>query len=308
MDKEKLEKDLKDVILNEKTSVFRNPIEPYIKLFIEPFYKCNYNCSYCYLHEKNSKEINYQQLYWFLEKKFVPGIEEKIFKYLKLSQRYLDLILVGGELSIKPLSFFEEFFQKLIFIFENHFDKITISFLTNFFRPVDYYFNLHKIITKYNQKSKMNISISFCASLHEEFEDLNNFINKIYEADKRGLDVCCHIFRPLNELLSIQDKNLFKKIKYLNENEILEVKAINDSKYRNFIKNHFEAVRPVKCYAYNYKIHPDLSIIHRCKHQKFNIFKFKPKLFYFCDKVCSCAADESYFKKEILLKEKNESN
>jgi len=66
------------LIINDKKTLVYNNLYKIIGLDIEPFHMCNYNCSYCYLGKKDKKEINYKALYYFLEKKFIPGLK-KIF-------------------------------------------------------------------------------------------------------------------------------------------------------------------------------------------------------------------------------------
>jgi len=290
-----LDEDLNTVMLNNKKSLLSSYLEPIIKLHIEPFQTCNYDCSYCYLGKKDKKEINYSKLFWFLKNKFVPEIENRIFKKIKVQEKVIDIVIVGGEISIKPLKWHYDFFEKLVNIFNNNYDIIDLSFLTNLYRPPEYYIKIHEFIEKLNKKFKADISIVFCTSLHEEFENLKNFVNKIYNLDKAGLETSCHIFKEKKDLLEIKDEDLLYKINYLLDNEILELKVIDDQKYYDFIKKYKKEVRPVKCYAYNYKINPDFKIWQRCGYQTFTLTNFKPKLYYICDKACSCASDEHHY-------------
>lgn len=303
------DEDLKSIMINNQRSLFYSPIEPFIKLFIEPFYTCNYDCSYCYLGKKSKNELNLKKLIWFLEKKFMPAINNNILNYLDLKNKRIEIILVGGEISIKSLEWHFELYENIIKIFSEYFDTIKFSFLTNYFRPVDYYKKINNKIKELSKEFNKEITINFCATLHEEFDNLENMINKVYESSYiENMNMCLHIFKSEKELLEILDDDLKEKLKYLDNRDVLHLKTIDDSIYRDFIRHNREEIRPVKCYAYNYKIRPDFTIYQRCNHQVFTEFNFKPKLYYFCDKICACASDEGNFKKVMLLKEKKEEN
>jgi len=296
---ERLNKDLETLIVNDNEGLLHSLIIPEIKLYIEPFYTCNYDCSYCYLGKKSKKEINYTKLYWFLEKKFLPAIDKYIYKHLKdIPQKIIEITLVGGELSIKPLEWNINFIEKIKKIFINYFDYVEINFLTNLFRPASYYIDLAYNILFNEEK---NFDFSVCATLHEEFETLENFLKKLIEINENNIDIVGQIFKTKEEIYK-NNRNLKSLIDYCFEKNIIRIKYIDQLNYINFFNKHKSLIRPVKCYAYNYKIKPDFTIYHRCELQEMDLFNFKPKLYYFCKRHCACADDEHCFKKELLKK------
>ena len=296
---ENLNEDLKHMVLNTHESVLQTKIIPSIKLFIEPFYKCNYNCSYCYLSpqsRKNSKEMDLNKLYWFLEKKFITGIDYYIYKKQKIP-KIMYLVLMGGELSIKSLKWNINFIKNLLKIFNNYFDEVNITYLTNLFRSANYYKDLIKNIEK---DLKENSYISIVSSFHENFADIKEYIKKIIDLYKNKIKIRGQIFKTKEEIY--QFKNLTEELDYCFKNDLINIKYLNQLNYVDFFEKYESILRPVKCYAYSYKIKPDLTILHRCEMQKLNLFNFKPKPYYFCIKRCSCADDERGYRKEYFLK------
>ena len=274
-------------MLNKNTTHFHTPLHKTCQLRIIPFTKCNFSCSYCEFWKYKSKEMNFELLSYFLDKKFIPEMSKIEFTELEIS-------LQGGELTIKNLDWFDDFIKILKKL--NKLNKKThIVFFTNFYKKNEYYDELAKKFLKHFD------SLDFIVSWHEEFWELDKFLNKINNFTKftnDKLNIVSTFFRK------IEDNELFLK---LFNNGNIQYQSINDQDYYDKFNEYKNYIRPVKCYAYDYIIDPDMTIKHYCNKQKFSVFKFKPKEFYMCNDACTCASQEYMFKKE-LIKVPKESN
>jgi len=270
-------------MLNKNSTHFHNPLYKTCQLRIIPFTKCNFSCSYCEFWKYESKEMNFKLLNHFIEKKFIPEMSEIDFNSLEIA-------LQGGELSIKNLNWFDNFLEILKKLKKLN-KKIHIVFFTNFYRKNEYYDKLAKKFLKHFN------TLDFIVSYHEEFWELNKFLNKIDEFTKftdNKLNIVSTFFRK------IDNNKLFSK---LFDNGNIQYQSINDKDYYDKFNEYKNILRPVKCYAYDYIIDPDITIKHYCNKQKFSLFKFKPKEYYMCDTSCSCASQEYMFKKELIKRD-----
>jgi len=290
MTEKELERKYEKYLLRESSDIyyFRSPLNITVQLFIELFYTCNYNCSYCFqkTDKSDKSEINYKHLYMFLEKKFIP-------EFLKIKQDqdyFLELNILGGEPSLKSIKFYKKFFKKISEIFKNHFKEIKIVFVTNFSKSNQYYKDIFTLC----QENNLNLLI--VATIHEEFMSLQEGFKKAKELlkliPKKFFDI--QVFKSEKEI-----KEILKELDSLELFENISLNSIDNLDYINSFNNLKSFLRPVKCYAYNYKIDKNLNIYQRCFKEKYNIINFKFKPFYICDKVCACASDEYILKKEL---------
>jgi len=283
-------RNIEDFFIKESKDIyyFRSPLNITVQLSIELFNTCNYNCSYCF--QKTDKldkaEIDYKKLFFFLEKKFIP----EFLKIKKNQDYFLKLNILGGEPSLKSIKFYEEFFKKISKILKNHFKKIKIIFLTNFSKPNSYYKDIYTLC------KKNNLDLLIVATIHEEFMTLQKGFKKAKELlkliPKKYFDI--QVFKSEKEI-----KELLKELNLLELFDIISLNSIDNLEYVNAFKNLKSFLRPVKCYAYNYKIDKNLNIYQKCFKEKYNIINFKFKPFYICDNVCNCASDEYILKKEL---------
>ena len=120
---------------------------------------CNYNCSYCFQKEVyfGNEKINIEEL---------KKRANKIYDYCNINN-ILKLDVFGGEPTILDYS-------EIIYIFEKFLNdkKITFGIITNFYRDIDYFFNLLKAF-------KNNCCFYITCSFHEEFTTQALFFKKI---------------------------------------------------------------------------------------------------------------------------------
>jgi len=267
-------------MLTKNSTHFQTPLHKTCQLRIIPFTKCNFSCSYCEFWKYESKEMNFKLLKYFIENKFIPEMK-------KIDFDELEITLQGGELSIKNLNWFDNFIEILREL--KKLNKNThITFLTNFYRKNNYYFKLAEKFLKYFD------TINFVISWHEEFWDLNDFLKKLNDFTKytnENLTISSTFFKEIknNELF----EELFNK-------GYIQYQSINDKDYYTNFNKYQAFLRPVKCFAYDYIIDPDMTIKHFCHKQKFSFLDFKPKEYYFCQDACACASQEYMFKKELI--------
>ena len=120
---------------------------------------CNYNCNYCFQKEVyfGNEKINIEEL---------KKRANKIYDYCNINN-ILKLDVFGGEPTILDYS-------EIIYIFEKFLNdkKITFGIITNFYRDIDYFFNLMKAF-------KNNCCFYITCSFHEEFTTQALFFKKI---------------------------------------------------------------------------------------------------------------------------------
>lgn len=125
---------------------------------------CNYNCSYCFEKEMyfGNEKIDIEEL---------KKIANKIYDYCNINN-ILRLNVFGGEPTILDYS-------KIIYIFEKFLNdkKIIFEITTNFYRDIDYFFNLLKAF-------KNNYCFYITCSFHEEFTTQVLFFKKILKLSK----------------------------------------------------------------------------------------------------------------------------
>jgi len=294
MKNKELNKDLYDILINDNESCIQNPLNPMVYLDIEPFRMCNYNCKYCYLtseERKNKKEINYDKLYWFLEKRFIPIINKNIYEKLKIPKK-IEISLRGGELSIKPLEWNINFIKNLMKIFKDF--ELNIIYLTNLFRNPEYYIS-------FKQLKRENFNLTIYSTFHPEFQNFEDFLKKVLKIHKNDLNIELQYFGTKEDLYK-KFSFLKKELNYCFKNKLIHLSSIDHFLYQNFMKKYKKLLRPVICYAYSYEINYNFEIRQTCDKQKFSFFKFDPKLFYVCEDICQCSGDEIEYKKILRKK------
>lgn len=121
---------------------------------------CNYNCSYCIQHNQvkgsNNNIDNYNRLNSYIDK-------------LNIMTSYIDmpisLHLLGGEISYLNL-------EDILDRFTNpNFKKLSI--VTNLSNKIEWYKHLKEYC------DKRDIEFSICASLHDEFVTVDDFVSKV---------------------------------------------------------------------------------------------------------------------------------
>ena len=295
---EELSKDLYNVLINDNESYIQNPLLPTVYLSIELFHTCNYDCSYCYITpegHRSKKEIDYKKLFWFLEKRFIPTINKNIYQKLKEynnQSKKIEIVLLGGELSIKSLEWNLDFIKRLRDLFKD-FD-LQIVYLTNLFREAEYYI-------AFKQLEIENCKLMIFSTYHPEYQNFGDFIDKVLKIFKSNLGIELQYFGVKKDMY--ENFNEYKeKIDYCFDNELIRLSSIDHFLYKEFLEKYKKDLRPVNCYAYSYKISHKLEIKHPCKKQKFSFFDFNPKRFYVCYNTCSCSIMENEFRKELILK------
>lgn len=123
----------------------------------EPTFHCNYRCSYCHNWKKAKDE---KPVYTSLRE--WKKIWDRMFdKYWCCHVRF-----AGGEPTVYP-----DFFELLAILLEKH----TVDITTNLSFDIDYF-----------MKKVRPGGISVSASYHPEFDDFDNFLNKVFYLHHNG--------------------------------------------------------------------------------------------------------------------------
>ena len=130
--------------------------------------QCNYRCSYCLRAIHNDYRSIKQD-----EKKLCKTASD-ITKMLNNTEwiKKVKIDAIGGEPSILDL---HKIFGYLV---KNNTKIVNINMTTNLSQSVEYYVTLHKFL------ADNNIRLSITASYHPEFENMDNYFNKIVEIKK----------------------------------------------------------------------------------------------------------------------------
>ena len=122
--------------------------------------ECNFNCSYCNATFKNIEYGN-------LEQSIDPTHVLKNIKYLKKIHNK-DIIILGGEPSIYPLSYN----NKILGILKKS-DANSIMYWTNFSKPIKYYNSLD------------GVDMFWCSLHQQHYPKLSIFFNKFKHLNKK---------------------------------------------------------------------------------------------------------------------------
>jgi len=154
-------KDYKEIdSILDSSSIFNN----YFTIKWRLLETCNYKCSYCIRNVRNDRR-NEEHLsteeYCEIAKDIALFVN-KINNFDKIK-----IELIGGEPSLLDLN------SILISLFNNTDRVKAIHMTTNFFNTFDYYKDLYELTENNNCK------FSITASFHEEYENINNYFDKI---------------------------------------------------------------------------------------------------------------------------------
>ena len=130
---------------------------------------CNYNCSYC--TQTRERLASQEQLVDRAKKINI------LAQQIKSSGKYLHLKLLGGEVTYYNL---QEVLSNI-----NLSNLSSIDLVTNFSRDNSYFIELFNYIKSRNSFTRFKV----CASYHEEFGSLEDFVAKLRDLHLRSRDI-----------------------------------------------------------------------------------------------------------------------
>lgn len=133
-------------------------------------HSCNIGCSYCIQARKWRKPEDIKK-----EQENIELLADDINKIIEKhpEKEYIKLQLIGGEVSIFDLKSLLNHFSRL--------NKLTIT--TNMIRDIEYFIDL----TEYCKSRNIDLHVS--CSFHEEFIDLDSFIEKVKTLENYNVSV-----------------------------------------------------------------------------------------------------------------------